>query len=57
MLPVDGRVMDGPAADGVVRDQLSDDTLVVFLSDTHIGGPADSDISTLRRSLWRCCET
>jgi hypothetical protein len=31
-------------ADGVVRDQLPDDTLLVFLSDTHIGGAADGDI-------------
>jgi UDP-2,3-diacylglucosamine pyrophosphatase LpxH len=31
-------------ADGVIRDQLPDDTLLVFLSDTHIGGAADSDI-------------
>jgi UDP-2,3-diacylglucosamine pyrophosphatase LpxH len=34
---------DGPA-DGVIRGRLPDDTLLVFLSDTHIGGPADSDI-------------
>jgi Calcineurin-like phosphoesterase len=36
--------MNGPAADGALRDQLSDDTLVVFLSDAHIGGHAGSDI-------------
>src|SRR5215472_19103311 len=36
--------MRGPATDGVIRDQLSDDTLVVFVSDAHIGGPAGSDI-------------
>ncbi|MDR3080477.1 MAG: metallophosphoesterase [Streptomyces sp.] len=36
--------MSGPAADGVVREKLTDDTLVVFLSDTHIGGPPGSDI-------------
>jgi UDP-2,3-diacylglucosamine pyrophosphatase LpxH len=36
--------MNGPAPDGVIRDQLSDDTLVVFLSDAHVGGPAGSDI-------------
>jgi hypothetical protein len=36
--------MSDPAAEGVVRDQLPDDTLLVFLSDTHIGGPAGSDI-------------
>src|SRR5262249_56900145 len=44
MLSVDGRVMSGPAADGVIRGRLSDDTLVVFLSDAHIGGPVGSDI-------------
>jgi len=44
MLSVDGRVMNGPAADGVIRGRLSDDTLVVFLSDAHIGGPVGSDI-------------
>ncbi|MBO0685218.1 MAG: metallophosphoesterase, partial [Candidatus Dormibacteraeota bacterium] len=38
------RGMSGPAADGVFRDQLSDDTLVVLLSDAHIGGAAGSDI-------------
>ena len=32
------------AADGVIRNQLPDDTLLVFLSDTHIGGAAGSDI-------------
>src|SRR5215475_13574495 len=36
--------MRGPATDGVFRDQLSDDTLVVLVSDAHIGGPAGSDI-------------
>jgi Calcineurin-like phosphoesterase len=30
--------------EGVVRDQVPDDTLLVFLSDTHIGGAADGDI-------------
>jgi UDP-2,3-diacylglucosamine pyrophosphatase LpxH len=32
------------ADDGVVRDQLPYDTLLVFLSDAHIGGPAGSEI-------------
>ena len=32
------------AADGVVRERLPDETLLVFLSDTHIGGPSGSDI-------------
>jgi predicted phosphodiesterase len=36
--------MSDPAADGVVRGQLPDGTLLVFLSDTHIGGAAGSDI-------------
>jgi hypothetical protein len=52
--------MSGPAADGVIRDQLPDDTLVVLLSDAHIGGTADSDIfesaaelTTLLRDLSR----
>jgi UDP-2,3-diacylglucosamine pyrophosphatase LpxH len=36
--------MSGPAADGGIRDQLPDDTLVVLLSDVHIGGAAGSDI-------------
>lgn len=36
--------MSGPAAEGVREDQLSDDTLVVLLSDAHIGGAAGSDI-------------
>src|SRR5262249_35324967 len=44
MLSVDGRVMSGPAADGVIRGRLSDDTLVVFLSDAHMGGRVGSDI-------------
>jgi hypothetical protein len=30
--------MGDAAADGVIRGQLPDDTLLVFLSDTHIGG-------------------
>jgi Calcineurin-like phosphoesterase len=37
-------VLSGTAADGVIRNQLPDDTLLVFLSDTHIGGAAGSDI-------------
>jgi hypothetical protein len=36
--------MGDAAADGVIRDQLPDDTLLVFLSDTHIGRTAHSDI-------------
>jgi hypothetical protein len=32
------------AADGVVRERLPDETLLVFLSDTHIGGSPGSDI-------------
>jgi UDP-2,3-diacylglucosamine pyrophosphatase LpxH len=37
-------VLSETAADGVIRNQLPDDTLLVFLSDTHIGGAAGSDI-------------
>jgi len=37
-------VLSGTAVDGVIRSQLPDDTLLVFLSDTHIGGAAGSDI-------------
>jgi UDP-2,3-diacylglucosamine pyrophosphatase LpxH len=37
-------VLNETAADGVVRNQLPDNTLLVFLSDTHIGGAAGSDI-------------
>jgi hypothetical protein len=36
--------MSDTAADAVIRNQLPDDALLVFLSDTHIGGAADSDI-------------
>jgi UDP-2,3-diacylglucosamine pyrophosphatase LpxH len=36
--------MSGPAAAGVIRDRLPDDTLLAFISDTHIGGAAGSDI-------------
>jgi Calcineurin-like phosphoesterase len=36
--------MAGGAADSVIREELPDDTLLVFLSDTHIGGAAGSDI-------------
>ena len=32
------------ARDTAIRAHLPDDTLLVFLSDTHIGGTADSDI-------------
>jgi UDP-2,3-diacylglucosamine pyrophosphatase LpxH len=37
-------VLNDPSADGVVRNHLPDDTLLVFLSDTHIGGAPGSDI-------------
>jgi hypothetical protein len=37
-------VLSETAAEGVVRNQLPDDTLLVFLSDTHIGGAPGSDI-------------
>ena len=37
-------MLSGTAADGVIRSQLPDETLLVFLSDTHIGGAAGSDI-------------
>ncbi|HZA82694.1 MAG TPA: metallophosphoesterase [Actinomycetes bacterium] len=36
--------MSGDVADGVVRGRLPDDTLVVLLSDVHLGGAAGSDI-------------
>jgi 3',5'-cyclic AMP phosphodiesterase CpdA len=32
------------AADGVIRERLPDEALLVFLSDTHIGGSSGSDI-------------
>jgi hypothetical protein len=32
------------AGDGVIRERLPDETLLVFLSDTHIGGSSGSDI-------------
>ena len=32
------------AADGVIRERLPDETLLVFLSDTHIGGSSGGDI-------------
>jgi hypothetical protein len=32
------------AADGVVRERLPDETLLVFLSDTHIGGSSGIDV-------------
>jgi UDP-2,3-diacylglucosamine pyrophosphatase LpxH len=38
------RIGSGADAAGGIRDQLPDDTLLVFLSDTHIGGTAGSDI-------------
>jgi UDP-2,3-diacylglucosamine pyrophosphatase LpxH len=37
-------LLSDSAAEGVFRNHLPDDTLLVFLSDTHIGGPPDSDI-------------
>jgi hypothetical protein len=43
-VPQVARVMSVAATDGVIRNQLPDDTLLVFLSDTHIGGAASSDI-------------
>jgi UDP-2,3-diacylglucosamine pyrophosphatase LpxH len=36
--------MSDSPADGVIRGRLPDDTSLVFLSDTHIGGTAGSDI-------------
>jgi UDP-2,3-diacylglucosamine pyrophosphatase LpxH len=36
--------MSGPATDGVVRAELPDDTLLVLLSDVHIGGAAGGEI-------------
>jgi UDP-2,3-diacylglucosamine pyrophosphatase LpxH len=38
------RIGSGADAAGGIRDQLPDDTLLVFLADTHIGGTAGSDI-------------
>jgi Calcineurin-like phosphoesterase len=38
------RVMSDSVADGVIRNQLPDDALLVFVSDTHIGGAAGSHI-------------
>jgi hypothetical protein len=32
------------AADGAIRERLPDETLLVFVSDTHIGGSSGSDI-------------
>jgi UDP-2,3-diacylglucosamine pyrophosphatase LpxH len=37
-------MMSDGADDGVIRERLPDETLLVFLSDTHIGGTAGSDI-------------
>jgi hypothetical protein len=37
-------MMSDSADDGVIRERLPDETLLVFLSDTHIGGTAGSDI-------------
>jgi UDP-2,3-diacylglucosamine pyrophosphatase LpxH len=50
------RVMSDTAADGVIRNQLPDDTLLVFLSDTHIGGAAGSDIFESAAKLTRLLE-
>jgi len=36
--------MSDPAADGVIRATLPDDTLLALLSDVHIGGAAGSEI-------------
>jgi UDP-2,3-diacylglucosamine pyrophosphatase LpxH len=36
--------MSDAAAEGAVRSRVPDDTLLVFLSDTHIGGTPDGDI-------------
>jgi UDP-2,3-diacylglucosamine pyrophosphatase LpxH len=36
--------MSETAADGVIRNQLPDNALLVFVSDTHIGGAAGNDI-------------
>jgi Calcineurin-like phosphoesterase len=49
-------MMGDAATDGVIRDQLPDDTLVVFLSDTHIGGPAGSDIFESAAELTQLLE-
>jgi UDP-2,3-diacylglucosamine pyrophosphatase LpxH len=38
------RIGNGAGAAGGIRRQLPDDTLLVFLSDTHIGGAAGGDI-------------
>jgi UDP-2,3-diacylglucosamine pyrophosphatase LpxH len=48
--------MGDAAAAGVIRDQLPDDTLLVFLSDTHIGGAADSDIFESAAELTQLLE-
>jgi predicted phosphodiesterase len=50
------RVMSDTAADGVIRNQLPDDTLLVFLSDTYIGGAAGSDIFESAAELTRLLE-
>ena len=36
--------MSDASADAVVRGRLADDTLLVLLSDVHIGGAAGSEI-------------
>jgi hypothetical protein len=48
--------MGDAAADGVIRDQLPDDTLLVFLSDTHIGGAAGGDIFESAAELTQLLE-
>jgi UDP-2,3-diacylglucosamine pyrophosphatase LpxH len=48
--------MGDAAADGAVRDQLPDDTLLVFLSDTHIGGAAGGDIFESAAELTQLLE-
>jgi pyridoxamine 5'-phosphate oxidase family protein len=50
------RVMSDSPADGVIRGRLPDDTLLVFLSDIHIGGPAGSDIFESSAELTRLLE-
>jgi hypothetical protein len=48
--------MSDSPADGVIRGRLPDDTLLVFLSDTHIGGAAGSDIFESAAELTRLLE-
>jgi hypothetical protein len=48
--------MGDAVTDGLIRDQLPDDTLLVFLSDTHIGGAAGSDIFESAAELTQLLE-